>query len=117
MTTLVRGMVVDINLNPVKGSETGKIRPCVIVTNNQYNARVPVIEVVPLTAWSEKKGAHHHERGDSPNGGQRLLQAFNSGLSANSAGGPSRKVDSHSRQAGGQRFGKHRRSPQTRFQP
>ncbi len=55
MTKLVRGMVVDVNLNPVKGSETGKIRPCVIVTNNQYNARVPVIQVVPLTAWSEKK--------------------------------------------------------------
>lgn len=55
MTRLVRGMVVDINLNPVKGSETGKIRPCVIVTNNQYNARAPVIQVVPLTSWSEKK--------------------------------------------------------------
>ena len=25
------------------------------MTNNQYNARVPVIQVVPLTAWSEKK--------------------------------------------------------------
>ena len=55
MTKLIRGMVVEIDLNPVKGSETGKIRPCVIVTNNQYNARVPVIQVVPLTAWSEKK--------------------------------------------------------------
>ena len=54
VTRLIRGMVVDIDLNPVKGSETGKIRPCVIVTNDQYNARVPVIQVVPLTAWSEK---------------------------------------------------------------
>ncbi len=43
VTRLVRGMVVDIDLNPVKGSETGKIRPCVIVTNNQYNTRAPVI--------------------------------------------------------------------------
>ncbi len=57
MTTLKRGMVVDINLDPSKGSETGKIRPCVIVTNNVYNARVPVIQVVPVTAWNEKKGA------------------------------------------------------------
>ena len=55
MTRLSRGMVVDIDLNPVKGSETGKIRPCVIVTNNHYNARVPVIQVVPLTAWSPGK--------------------------------------------------------------
>ena len=55
MTRLSRGMVVDIDLNPVKGSETGKIRPCVIVTNNSFNARVPVIQVVPLTAWSPRK--------------------------------------------------------------
>jgi mRNA interferase MazF len=50
-------MVIDINLDPTQGSETGKIRPCVIVTNDIYNARVPVIQVVPLTAWSERKAA------------------------------------------------------------
>lgn len=50
-----RGDIVDINLNPVKGSETGKIRPCIIVTNDTYNAKVPVLQVVPITAWSEKK--------------------------------------------------------------
>jgi len=53
--TIERGMIVDINLDPVRGSETGKMRPCVIVTNNVYNARVPVIQVVPITAWNEKK--------------------------------------------------------------
>ncbi len=50
-----RGDVIDINLNPTKGSETGKIRPCIIVTNDIYNERVPVLQVVPLTNWSEKK--------------------------------------------------------------
>ncbi len=55
MTTLKRGMVIDVNLDPTQGSETGKIRPCVIVTNNVYNERVPVIQVVPITAWNEKK--------------------------------------------------------------
>ena len=55
MSQLRRGMVIDVNLDPTKGSETGKIRPCVIVTNNTYNARVPVIQVVPLTAWSARK--------------------------------------------------------------
>ncbi len=55
VSRLTRGMVINVNLNPTKGSETGKIRPCVIVTNNTYNARLPVIQVVPLTAWSEKK--------------------------------------------------------------
>ena len=55
MIQLKRGMVIDVNLNPTKGAEKGEIRPCVIVTNNTYNAHVPVIQVVPLTAWSEKK--------------------------------------------------------------
>lgn len=55
MSVLKRGMVIDVNLDPTNGSETGKIRPCVIVTNNSYNERVPVIQVVPLTEWSEKK--------------------------------------------------------------
>ncbi len=55
MNSLRRGMVIDVNLDPTQGSETGKIRPCVIVTNNTYNARVPVIQVVPLTAWSVRK--------------------------------------------------------------
>jgi hypothetical protein len=36
MSRLRRGMVIDGNLDPTKGSETGNIRPCVIVTNNAY---------------------------------------------------------------------------------
>jgi len=55
MTTLKRGMIIDVNLDPTLGSETGKIRPCVIVTNDVYNERVPVIQVVPITEWSAKK--------------------------------------------------------------
>lgn len=55
MNSLKRGMVIDVNLDPTLGSETGKIRPCVIVTNDFYNARVPAIQVVPITEWSEKK--------------------------------------------------------------
>ncbi|MGK7894878.1 MAG: type II toxin-antitoxin system PemK/MazF family toxin [Xenococcus sp. (in: cyanobacteria)] len=55
MTKLKRGMIVDVDLNPAKGSETGKIRPCIIVTNNTYNERVPVIQIVPITEWNSKK--------------------------------------------------------------
>jgi mRNA interferase MazF len=51
-----KGLIIAVNLNPVKGSETGKIRPCIVVTNNYYNRVVPVIQVVPVTAWNEKKG-------------------------------------------------------------
>ena len=56
MSALRRGMVIDVNLEPTQGSETGKVRPCVIVTNDIYNEKVPVIQVVPITEWSEKKG-------------------------------------------------------------
>lgn len=51
---LRRGMIVEVDLEPVRGSETGKTRPAVIVTNDVYNLRVPVIQVVSLTAWSDK---------------------------------------------------------------
>jgi mRNA interferase MazF len=50
-----KGMIISVDLNPTKGSETGKIRPCVVVTNDVYNQRVPVIQVVPITEWNEKK--------------------------------------------------------------
>lgn len=55
MSNLRRGMIIDINLDPTQGAEKGKTRPCVIVTNNVYNLKVPVIQVVPLTAWTRKK--------------------------------------------------------------
>ena len=55
MTMLKRGMIIDVNLDPTLGSETGKIRPCAIVTNDVYNERVPVIQVVPITEWSKQK--------------------------------------------------------------
>ena len=55
MTVLKRGMIIDVNPDPIKGSETVKIRPCVVVTNDIYNERVPVIQVVPITEWSAKK--------------------------------------------------------------
>lgn len=56
MNKLKRGMVIDVNLDPTLGAEKGKTRPCAIVTNDIYNARVPVIQVVPITEWNEKKG-------------------------------------------------------------
>jgi mRNA interferase MazF len=56
MNELRRGWVIDVDLEPTKGSETGKVRPCIVVTNDVYNERVPVIQVVPLTEWTDKKG-------------------------------------------------------------
>ena len=39
MTTLRRGLIIDVDLEPIKGSETGKTRPCIIVTNNIATAK------------------------------------------------------------------------------
>lgn len=37
MKKLKKSMIIDVNLGPALSSETGKIRPCVIVTNDAYN--------------------------------------------------------------------------------
>ncbi len=37
MTELKRGMIIDVNLDPTLGSETEKIRPCVIVTDDDMS--------------------------------------------------------------------------------
>jgi len=55
MTALRRGMIIDVDLEPTAGSETGKVRPCIIVTNDIYNRRLPVVQVAPITGWSAKK--------------------------------------------------------------
>jgi mRNA interferase MazF len=33
MNSLWRGQIIDVDLEPTRGSETGKVRPCIIVTN------------------------------------------------------------------------------------
>lgn len=50
-----RGVIANFNLNLTLGSETGKIRPCIVVSNNIYNQKLRVIQVVPITVWSAKK--------------------------------------------------------------
>ncbi|MEM7759559.1 MAG: type II toxin-antitoxin system PemK/MazF family toxin [Cyanobacteria bacterium P01_A01_bin.40] len=51
-----RGIIADFNLDPTKSSETGKIRPCIVVSNDIYNQKLSVIQIVPITQWSAKKG-------------------------------------------------------------
>ena len=45
----VRGDIVLVDLEPVKGSEQGKTRHCVIVQNDIANRYSPVTNVIPLT--------------------------------------------------------------------
>lgn len=56
MATLKRGMLVDVDFGGLHpGTRTGRIRPCVVVTNDVYNEKVPVIQVVPITPWTPQK--------------------------------------------------------------
>ena len=45
----VRGMIVEVDLDPVVGHEQGRSRPCVVVQNNAGNRFSSMTIVVPLT--------------------------------------------------------------------
>lgn len=46
---LVRGQVVEVDLDPVVGHEQGKLRPCVVVQNDVSNRFASTTIVVPFT--------------------------------------------------------------------
>lgn len=46
---LNRGDIVGINLNPKKGDEIGKVRPCIILSGDDENSILDTIIVVPLS--------------------------------------------------------------------
>ena len=41
--------IVGINLNPKKGDEIGKIRPCIVISNDDENQILDTIIVIPLS--------------------------------------------------------------------
>jgi len=45
----VRGAVVEVNLDPVVGSEANKIRPCVVIQNDIGNRFSPIVIVAAIT--------------------------------------------------------------------
>jgi len=49
------GDVFDVDLNPVIGSEIGKQRPAVIVSNNINNEFSNTVTILPITSKSAKK--------------------------------------------------------------
>jgi mRNA interferase MazF len=44
-----RGDIVLVDLEPVRGSEQGKVRPCIIVQNDIANKFSPVTNIIPVT--------------------------------------------------------------------
>ena len=41
--------IVGINLNPKKGNELGKVRPCIIISDDEANKILDTVIVVPLS--------------------------------------------------------------------
>jgi len=54
-TTLCRGDIVDVDLDPAEGSEMNKTRPCLVITNNTANRYSPVVTVVAITSQEPNK--------------------------------------------------------------
>ena len=48
-----RGQVYWVMLDPVRGSEISKTRPCVVISANEINRRRNTIVIVPLTSTPE----------------------------------------------------------------
>lgn len=46
--------VIMIDLDPIKGREKGKYRPCVVVSESKYNNAVKKVWVLPVTSRQKK---------------------------------------------------------------
>ena len=49
-----RGNIHLVNFNPVKGGEIGKLRPAIIMSQDEDNEILPTIIVIPLSSVIEK---------------------------------------------------------------
>ncbi len=50
-----RGDIVIVDLEPVKGSEQGKIRPCLVIQNDKGNASSPNTIIAAITSRQDKE--------------------------------------------------------------
>lgn len=56
MKQINQGNIYLVDLNPVKGSEQGGLRPVLVLQNNKLNQKLSTIVVAPLTANLKYKG-------------------------------------------------------------
>jgi len=54
--TARRGEVWKVRLNPTKGSEINKERPCVVVNNDAIGV-LPLKIIIPVTEWKDRYAA------------------------------------------------------------
>ncbi|GAA0365775.1 type II toxin-antitoxin system PemK/MazF family toxin [Alkalibacterium iburiense] len=49
MAKLRQGDIILVNLDPSKGTETKKTRPCLVVSNNHYNQLLNTVLIAPIS--------------------------------------------------------------------
>ena len=57
----MRWEIYLINLDPTIGSEQGKTRPVLIISNDDTNAILPVINILPLTSLKQGRRIYPNE--------------------------------------------------------
>ena len=50
-----------VNLDPVIGSEQGKARPVLVISDDEVNAILPVINILPLTSYKQGRKIYPNE--------------------------------------------------------
>jgi len=50
-----------VNLDPVIGSEQGKTRPVLVVSDDDINAILPVINILPITSFKQGRKIYPNE--------------------------------------------------------
>ena len=56
MGVVKRGEVYWVNLDPTKGSEIKKTRPCLIISTNDMNKALPRVLIAPITSKDQSLG-------------------------------------------------------------
>ncbi len=57
----MRWEIYLVNLDPTIGSEQGKTRPVLIISNDDTNAILPVINILPLTSLKQGRRIYPNE--------------------------------------------------------
>ena len=68
---MIRGDIYRADLNPTEGSEQAGKRPVIVVSRNGINQSSPVVVIVPLTKFTQKKKiypSHHLIKTSQANG-------------------------------------------------
>ena len=54
MKEILRGDIWFVDLEPIRGSEQGGIRPCIVLQNDMGNRHSPTVIVAPITSRKKK---------------------------------------------------------------